>query len=161
MNVTKISDAQREEIKHLWNVTDEALDIHLDATSVFSGRYSDIEEEVRREMQREGKGIPRGAAGLFGIEFAKRLRRKHVAEFERLVARYAKEIEEAVCVKFAYCDKRRKGDFETEGWTVATGVADALLTHATGFPLPVTTVSVYLVKRRVLDLWCECDKKRP
>ena len=70
-------------------------------------------------------------------------------------------IQEAVCFPLDYCARRRAGTFEREGLQLAIAVADALVTIATQIPLPVTSVSVYLVKTQLLDRMCECGSIPP
>ncbi len=67
------------------------------------------------------------------------------------VRRFKKEIYELVCVDLAYCQKR-----DSDGLDLAVAVADSLVSIASQMPLPVTAVSVYLIKKRVLDKWCDC-----
>ena len=76
------------------------------------------------------------------------------AAAERHIDKYREQIHDALCKRWEYCKKRKA--LATEGFQLSVGVADALLTLATGIPLPVTALSVYLVKRGVLDQICGC-----
>jgi hypothetical protein len=76
------------------------------------------------------------------------------AAADRHIARYREQIHDALCKRWEYCKKRKA--LATEGFQLSVGVADALLTIATGIPLPVTALSVYLVKRGLLDQICGC-----
>lgn len=73
--------------------------------------------------------------------------RKSLAERVHLLQ---KDITEAVCIK--YCEKRND-----EGLQVAVTIADALVSLYVEWPLPISYISVFLVKKGLLDKWCKCE----
>jgi hypothetical protein len=159
-----LSQSQLEEVKQTWESFDGLFEETV-AGAIPARRKLEIEEQVRADMKMEGLGAPGPrygpedfslAIGRSDGIFAHRVYSRLAAEFSQSVAFYSAPIKEAVCVKFAYCRKRRSGELQGEGWTIAAGVSDALLTYLTSFPLPATTVGVYLVKKGILDELCGC-----
>lgn len=67
---------------------------------------------------------------------------------------YAEMVRVQICDSWSYCKKRQA--LQAEGFQLAVTVADALLSMGVGLPLPVTAISVYLVKRQLLDKLCGC-----
>jgi hypothetical protein len=62
-----------------------------------------------------------------------------------------------ICINFNYCEKRKKGDFQNEEYSLAVSLADVLISLQTAFPLPLASVAVYLLKKGILDEWCKCS----
>lgn len=91
--------------------------------------------------------------GEYATEYLKLLRQ----EIESLIISEIELLKFAICEKYRYCEKRKSGVFQNEDYSLAFGVADALMTHLTSFPLPIASVSAYLVKKGLLDGWCKCD----
>lgn len=158
---TRLSSSQQKEIRREWNLSEDDFNNLIENTMRSrEALLREVDEAVRSELEFEGKPAPPPySAGLFGLEYMRRLRAALIRRFEGELYRHQSAIYKAVCVDFRYCDRRRKAEFESEGYSVALGVADALLTAGTGIPLPVTTVSVYLVKKMLLDRWCGCGQK--
>ena len=77
---------------------------------------------------------------------------------EASVMRYSDPIRQRLCVEWNYCEKRLA--FRGEGFQLALSVADALLALVTLIPIPVTSLSVYLVRRGLLDKICRCKESR-
>jgi hypothetical protein len=119
--------------------------------------YAAIEAGIRTAMQSEGKVLDErpGVANLWGGEFADRVREALKVELAGRMTAMKATIVTAACPNF--CKLKRDGTLDSEGWTVAIAIADALASVATGIPLPLTTISVYIVKSRMLNVWCDCS----
>lgn len=152
-----LTKKQQEEVRRLWSLDPIELDSRFDNLA-FKDR-SAVEFEVKHEMREEGKIIVDHAANLYGGEYLARLSGRLQERVEIRLSAYRSAITDVVCIKTAYCARRLKGDFEKEGWQLATMVADALLALH-GLPFPVTTISVFLIKKGILDQWCGCGKKK-
>jgi hypothetical protein len=151
-----INEAQRREIQRLLALDAVELDRNM-ALSVDSETRKRVEANVKRLMyEQERKIIEDDVMNLWGAEFFNLVREQLVSHFRAKVATFHDIIHKAVCIDFGYCDRRRKSDLGLEEYALVLAVADALATAKTGIPLPITTVSVYLVKRQILDKWCCC-----
>jgi hypothetical protein len=58
---------------------------------------------------------------------------------------------DTLCIRLKYCENKNM-----EGVSLASAVADGLISWGTGFPIPISLLSVYIIKRGILDRWCEC-----
>jgi hypothetical protein len=123
----------------------------------------EISEAMLADMRKRGLPVdyPPGTAGLWGGLSAMEIKNYLVSVAAQRITRHRDQIYKVVCKDFGYCKRRREKKFESEGVTLAIGVADALLTAITSFPLPVASVSVYLVKNKILDQWCGCKETKP
>lgn len=155
---SRVNDAQRRQIERYWN--DNNLEDRL-ARSVPRDVRQELFREAIDQMAVEGKYLHAdpGVRNLYGTEAAARAKAMSLGWINQKLLEHRDLIHHAACVEFEYCEKRRRGDLEKEGYTLSLAVADALLTFATGFPLPVTLISVYLVKNHILDDWCDCPER--
>jgi hypothetical protein len=124
-------------------------------------RRHQLDDEVAEEMKAEGKEIAGrklgdkdfGVANLWGGEFARRSLDRMMWEvpvyLSELIETYKGHIHDALCVTFRYCQRRDDPEF-SDRVTLATAVGVALFPAWTGIPIPITTISVYLVKYDVL-----------
>ena len=78
---------------------------------------------------------------------------------ERRVMSYSDPIRQTLCVQWGYCGRRDA--FRGEGFQLCLAVADGLLAAVTQIPMPITVLSVYLVRRGLLDTICQCSKPSP
>ena len=78
---------------------------------------------------------------------------------ERRVKVLSDSIHKTLCVQWRYCERRAA--FSGEGIQLCLAVADGLLSAVTQIPIPVTALSVYLVRRGLLDAICQCSKSTP
>ena len=67
------------------------------------------------------------------------------------------ELKRVLCEECAYCEKRKRKEFQEEGWQLAIAIFDSLTALAIQFPVPLILISVYLLKHHVLDEFCGCD----
>lgn len=154
--MNKLSEQQAQRIKEIFS-SDEEWAIINDLVS--AEERSVISEGIKDGLRREGVPIDYepGQEGIWGGRVAMDIKSYLAATAKKRIEKYRAQICAAVCVQFQYCKRRREKQFETEGVMLALAVADSILTALTSFPLPVTSVSVYLVKTRLLDQWCQCD----
>jgi hypothetical protein len=58
------------------------------------------------------------------------------------------------CVEWKYCEK--KDLLKSEGFQLSVAIADGLLSLSTGLPIPLTAMSVFFVKKGLLEKLCDC-----
>jgi hypothetical protein len=151
--MAKLSGRQQERIKRLW-ANDEALKSALWA-SVPNSLSVEFDRDVTAAMETEGKHLEPGGGNFYGGEAAQRIMEMAHDWLSSEFDRYAADVQQ-MCRKLDYCSKRRAKVFEDEGWTVAIAVGDALLQIITHIPVPIAVLSVYIVKRGILDKICKC-----
>ncbi len=69
------------------------------------------------------------------------------------VLRYKGRIIQIICQDFKYCEKRKT---HSDDVSIASAIMDGLASAFIGIPIPAATLIVYLLKRGLLDRWCEC-----
>jgi hypothetical protein len=158
--MSALSQEQDRRIREIF--TNENVDWAIINDLIPRDEQESIRQSALNDMRREGLPVdyPPGEAGLWGGRSAMEIKNRLVFAVNGILEKYREQIHQAICKDFAYCKRRREKQFETEGVLLCIGVADALLTAITSFPLPVTSVSVYLVKNKILDKWCGCDQKK-
>lgn len=62
-----------------------------------------------------------------------------------------------ICNDLDYCNSLKKKILDKEGWKVAISVSDSLTAYATGIPIPIGHLSVYLIRYHLLDKICACE----
>jgi hypothetical protein len=149
------SSADRRMLKR--QLSSASLDELKIARAIFSDAEMDaIKRQVIDQMAREGKLLHDGhVANRFGGEYAMRVASNVSDKVASYVEQFHETVSTAVCLK--YCQLKKKGTLESEGFTVAVAVADALLTVTTSFPVPATMVTTYIIKKGILNRWCTCD----
>lgn len=120
-------------------------------------KFKYAETVVLAQMEREGKTLHPHVANRWGGEFAIRLKQYLSGSILDYLSAFEGTVTNAICTKFDYCKRRKDGTLESEEITIGIAVADALLSAATSFPIPVTMVSAYIVKKGILDRWCKCN----
>ena len=155
-----LNQAQRERIHQI--VSNEDFEWAIINDMFSAEERKSVETAVLEDLRREGIGVDyrHGVAGRYGAETALRVKRYFLSLVNEKLAKYQTQIHKAICKDFSYCRKRRTKEFEEEGLLLSVAVADALITFATSLPLPVTSIAVYLVKNKILDRWCDCDRKK-
>ena len=135
--MSKLTEEQIGELEHLWR--NENL-------AVFGVISPEVRDDIGRRFPPSDRGHEPGMAQA--IEDAAEAR----------VMRYSDPIRQTLCIEWDYCEKRLA--FSGEGFQLTLAVADALLALVTLIPIPVTSLSVYLVRRGVLDKICRCQEPR-
>lgn len=161
--MTHLSEEDRTQIEELFGLDSSSLDWKL--TKILNRETREnIESVIREAMAKDGKDLPGPFdryESRYGGEFAIRVRDSLMSIVAAEVNSLHDSLYETVCVGWNYCAKRKEKKFQTEEVTLSIAIADILLSAATQIPLPVTLISVYLVKRGVLDKWCKCGQSAP
>jgi hypothetical protein len=149
---------QQSEIEQFWACDTKQLLDHMSYHAPVEYKR-EVHQQVLGYMALEGKTLNPDplVANYYGGELAMRVREILTDWASATVAESRAKVHRAVCVQFRYCARRKAKEFEAEGLTLAIAIADALLLAAVPMVLPVTAVSVYLLKSGILDKWCDCD----
>ena len=62
------------------------------------------------------------------------------------------------CSDLEYCKRKKAETFSGEGHTIVIVICDGLASAAIGFPAPITMVTSYLIRNKILDSWCGCNR---
>lgn len=146
---------ERERVRNLSD-NDDALRNHI-WSRVPHDIINQYQREVTIAMEGEGKTLRRGAANRFGGEHALRVAVMIESWVRAQLERFDSAMQE-LCVRVDYCAKRRSKTFEEDGYAVAIAVGDGLLQIFTQLPLPIVILSVYIIKRGILDEICRCGR---
>jgi hypothetical protein len=144
---------QEQALRALWNADDLEWKVFADAPAEVK---RDIEQTVLDQLEAEGKHIHPGAGNLFGAERARRELQLFAGWVYQQLSE-SKQVVQTVCRDVKYCERRQAKTFESEGVTVSIAVADALVSSAIGVPIPIIQLTVYIIKRGILDQICECS----
>ncbi|HEX8131058.1 MAG TPA: hypothetical protein VF527_18295 [Pyrinomonadaceae bacterium] len=154
-----LTQEQIEEIRRSWKDISEAEweMVHRVPWEI----KKSLDNQVVAQMAHEGKALHDFGRNLYGAEAARRYKDRVLSWIVGELDQYHDQIHSIVCTKSDYCNKRKQKKFEEEGYVIAIAVADALMTVVTGLPVPITLISVYIVKRGILDKWCKCSESLP
>jgi len=153
---SKLNQRERERVKRLW-YNEDALGQALWA-SLPADLSREFDAYVVETMAEEGKHVVPEGGNFYGGEAARRVMEMVHGWLSNEFDRYADALRE-ICEQVDYCAKRRAKVFEAEGWAVAIAVGDALLQIVTHIPVPIAVLTVYAVKRGILDNICQCNEK--
>ena len=64
-------------------------------------------------------------------------------------------LEDAVCVRLNYCESIKKYEHEID---MCKALLDGIASIHWSFPIPASTLTVYIVKHRMLDRICKCPE---
>lgn len=150
-----MNDALKEEIRRIWQTPGEAEGEVLRAYGL-----DQVVDDPIEELIETGLSLPTNQEHLF--EWSKsllsRMRASISAETLRRLNESRDLLHQKICVEFRYCERRKEGAFEGDEATIAIGVAESLISAAADLGgVPVASLSVYLIKRRILDEFCDCD----
>lgn len=99
--------------------------------------------------------------GLYGGEWAQLFYELMLNKLDRQILAAAAMIEpvvkNAICTSYDYCGRRKRQEFQSEGWNISVAICEAFVAAKLAFPFPFVALSVYLVKKGFLDRWCECS----
>ncbi|WP_455918775.1 hypothetical protein [Ensifer canadensis] len=116
-----------------------------------------FESDLRRQFENSGIELYEGKDGRHGYwdgQFAVQLAQIFALAMTGSVQQLIAPVMFVVCP--TYCDLKRAGKLETEGFQLVVSIADALIAAQTQVPVPVTQISVYAVKHHALEGWCQC-----
>ncbi len=144
-----------EEVRRLWP-TNHELDTTIEASIGFD--RVKMEELVKEEMKSRGYDF-NDDIGVQNYNYGELLNVLNIyreIELRDALSAHFNQIKEIVCVDFKYCERRSSGQLESEGVMLAVSIAELLGSKLSGTTIPIVALSVYLVKKRVLDRWCGC-----
>ena len=149
----RLSPEERDEIMSMWDWTEDQLASQVVPEAV----EREISERLERISTRSIGGSRHGPKyePISPDELPKKIFRAIRARGHTLLRNFADGLERSICDEMDYCEKKKI--LAKEGPVLAITVADALLSASIQIPLPITAVSVYLVKAGVLDRLCECE----
>ncbi len=109
------------------------------------------------EAEKIFKGL-RPERSMWGGKYAKQYKEVCLNYVASRLEKYRSEIYKVVCADFDYCNKRKLKKFLSEEYQLGIAIAEALLVATTQLPFPIATTTIYLVKHKILDKWCNCNK---
>jgi hypothetical protein len=142
---SNLTQKQLAQIRHYWK-----LDVHTLEAVMASGAVEKYKPRgrviVEYQKKRPSRDIPhvvnnkpRPLSTVMAASFAEKL---------------AKKFRKLLCQDLRYCERSK-----SEGLALAISIADSLV-MLTVIPVPVTAISVYLVRRGILDRVCKCAKRK-
>ncbi len=146
----QLNQGQTEEIRKY---------LSLEVVTLEQVLHDSIPNNVKENIAERLGVSPDGGQGreheeMWGVDDYTKLKQELTKYVNGLLTECKDVVYQRICVDISYCDRRKKGRLEQTD--VAIAVADALITASTGLPFPVTLVSAYLIKSRLLDQWCNC-----
>lgn len=136
--MSNLTKEQIIELERLWNNSD-----NITSTLVSADDLARIGQRFKPSLEKMGYHKPG-------------MREAIEKAAEQRVMSFAEKIREIVCLQWGYCGRRDA--FRGEGFQLCLAVADALLGAVTHIPVPMTVLSVYLVRRGLLDKICRCPQ---
>ena len=140
--MSNLQPSQIKEIERLWKDPDSGASLLVDPPLL-----ADIGRRFPPSLPKKGRGPEHEPGMREAIETAAKAK----------IAGIRTVVEDALCKNWNYCAKRKQ--LGSEGFQLALAVADGLLGVVTKIPVPITALSVYLVKRKLLDNLCHCDQE--
>ena len=140
---------------------DEMIEIERKAIKILCAEKNQDEEFISdavRGLLTERDMLEPYPMSIWGGEYVTKKAMLLVERIDKRIAGIKDVLYRKICVDFNYCEKRRNKEFQTEGFNLGLAVSDALLSAATGFPLPIALVSAYLIKNHFFDELCGYDK---
>jgi hypothetical protein len=150
MNSENLAEAQR-----YWE-SDGALMDTLIQGLVSPSFAATLKEDILKNPQSFGLGAydasPDAPPQYLGGRLAMHLRRSKEIYVDGWVRNKAAESRKLLCEQYSYCTKRQ----DMDGVMLAATIADTLFVSTTNIPIPVASIAVYLVKKKILDELCGC-----
>ena len=147
--MTTITEKQIDEINKYWQ-WDSGLEDLIVTESTKQKIKSDLNDAMMGRGPGQGYPIPDEETW---VKFYRNSIKVHAPVIANEIAQKAHKV---ICEDLKYCEKRE--NLKDEGATLAIAVADGLLMAAIALPVPLTAISVYLVKKGILDNICDCEK---
>lgn len=113
-----------------------------------------MEERLKEEIQRIWQKGPAAEEIQLGPPPPPATRGSgHQSSLRVALEQGREEIRRIVCDEWKYCKKRQE---TSEGKDLAVAVGDCLAAAASQIPLPIASLSVFLVRNKILDKLCDC-----
>lgn len=157
-----LSQQERDRIQSMLS-NEETYELGMIGDFIGHRERERIEQSVADAMKAEGHGVSLkpGVANLYGAEFGRMLHEKlldlSIGLANQVIWKNEDRLRKVICVDFQYCKRRNQPSF-ADASTLAAAIGDSILASWTQVPLPVPSISVYLVKYNVLERLCECPK---
>jgi hypothetical protein len=141
--IAHFTNAQIQETEQYWNSDEEmfkALYGDRPWFHQFYKRFGDID----------------GVASYFSDNISDALENRTLSNdaIENDVKGLIRLMHDLACVEWKYCEK--KDLLKSEGFQLSVAIADGLLSLSTGLPIPLTAISVFFVKKGLLEKLCNC-----
>lgn len=137
------TNSQIQETKQYWNSDEELLEAlygRLPYFHQFYKRFGDID----------------GIISYFSDSIPDALENRTLSSdaIENDVKGLIRLMHDLACIEWKYCEK--KEFLKSEGFQLSVAIADGLLSLSTGLPIPLTAMSVFFVKKGLLEKLCDC-----
>ncbi|BAY64327.1 hypothetical protein NIES22_44230 [Calothrix brevissima NIES-22] len=138
------TNSQIEETEQYWNSDEEML----------KALYGDL--PYFHQFYKRFDGID-GIVSYFSDSISDALDNRIPSSdaIENKVKNTIRLMHDLACVEWKYCEK--KEFLKSEGFQLSVAIADGLLSLSTGLPIPLTAMSVFFVKKGLLEKLCSCE----
>ncbi|MDH4164474.1 MAG: hypothetical protein OEW15_17570 [Nitrospirota bacterium] len=148
------------------------------AAHVVDPNIDEIEKEAARLMALQGKEVPGWkykytrrdditdvevtrnmfdfSAGYFGGEYAVLVQTMLLMHFQGYLLSLKPLVQYEVCVKLDYCKRMKSAEDKEKDWNALKEFAEWLIKEVLKINFPPLAIVVFLVKRGILDSWCDC-----
>lgn len=135
----------------------EQLDAAHHEARTITAAEAGVSYDQMLDMLGEKPGTPNyGSASIWGGKAGTEWRRIASNMLRQSIDSFKDEIVNVCCKKLDYCGKKQSGFFGGDEYNIAIVICDGLASAAIGFPAPITMVTSYLVRNKILDAWCGC-----
>jgi hypothetical protein len=141
---SNLSRAQLTQMRQLWKQDLQTLEAQITGGTPYVARRAGYSYYDKKAKSGHPATVERERVGAYRAPAA-----------TNLAERIAKRFKKVLCHDLRYCERSK-----SEGLALAISVADSLVMVGTMLPVPVTAISVYLVRRGILDRVCKCGKKK-
>jgi len=141
--LTYVTNSHIEETKQYWNSDEELL-------KALYGRLPYFHQFYKRF------GDTNGIVSYFSDSIPDALENRVLSSdaIENEVKNLIRLMHDLTCVEWKYCE--RKEFLKSESFQLSVAISDGLLSLSTGLPIPLTAISVFLVKKGLLEKLCDC-----
>ena len=151
-----LTDKDKEEIRAAWELPEEEIEKEL-LIVLLQKRAAMAESAAVGEIVL----IPKWRGlwlRLFWWIWTKEQRIRFLFKpvLRSLIKEYSNQIQGVICVEFKYCEKRNRQEYREAGYKLATEIAERLQGAGLGISLPMTWLSVYLLRTAMLNRVCKC-----
>ncbi len=150
-----MSSENLTQVRQYWENDTDLMDTLIKGL-VSPSLTTTLEADILKNREAFGLGAydagPLAPPQYLGGKLAMHLRRSKEIYVDGWIRSLAKDSRRLLCEQYSYCVKRQ----DMDGINLAATIADALLVSATNIPIPLASIAVYLVRKKVLDELCGC-----
>lgn len=148
----------REKLTRFWN-NDKEFQKEINSLLIDSKTEMDI---VRAVLTDNGQRIDNKSIEHDTEKDHRRIRAR-IKDFAEkklisIIENNKEKIADSICEKFEFCKKYKSGNLNSDGLMLSITIADGLFSFSTGLPIPISLLSYYLVKNKLIFNLCECQK---